>query len=139
MQKSLHAHNTEMSEVLLHQLLQTKKILFILKQKLLCRILSMVIMYLNIICLILDILLPYLIMHQSFVNTPPPTGKGGDCDLSVFIALLQTPPRGQNEIETMLFAPPFTLENLSGVSVLISKSHYIPCTDALIKSFLEMT
>ena len=30
-----------------------------------------------------------VVMHQSFVTTaPPPTGKGGDCDLSAFSALL---------------------------------------------------
>ena len=33
--------------------------------------------------------LPGHLMHQSFVTTaPPPTGKGGDYDFSVFNALV---------------------------------------------------
>ena len=50
-------------------------------------------------------------MHQSFVTmAPPPMGKGGDYDFSVFNALLYTPPPGDKlEVKTMLFALPFSI------------------------------
>ena len=56
------------------------------------------------------------IMHQSFVTTAtPPKGKGGDYDFSL-------------EVKTLIFAPPFAIEYLPGVRILMSKPHYFPCT-----------
>ena len=59
------------------------------------------------------------IMHQSFVSTAPaPTGMGGDSDFSLFRALVWAPPCGdQLMVTTLLLAPPYTTENLTGVSV----------------------
>ena len=66
-----------------------------------------------------------LIMHQSFVTiAPPPTGKGGDYDFQC--PAKSPPPRGKLEVKTLLFAPPFTIENLSGVRILISNPVIFP-------------
>ena len=55
-------------------------------------------------------------MHQSFVSTAsPPTGMGGDSDRSLFRALIEAPPCGDKlMVTTLLLAPPYTAENLSG-------------------------
>ena len=55
-------------------------------------------------------------MHQSFVSTaPPPTGMGGDSDPSLYRALIQAPPCTDKLIvTTLLLAPPYTIEKLTG-------------------------
>ena len=70
-------------------------------------------------------------MHQSFVSTdPPPSGKGGDYDFSVFNALLSTPPQVDKlEVKTMLFALPLSIENLPGVREHQTLSFPLHCWD----------
>ena len=65
------------------------------------------------------------LMHQSFVNTaPPPMGKGGDYDFSCY----ELHPQGELEVKTLLFAPPFAIENLPGERILMIKPPQFPCT-----------
>ena len=68
------------------------------------------------------------VMHQSFVSTvPPPTGMGGDNDFSFFRALVLAPPCVDKlMVTTVLLAPPFTTENLTGTAGTIKI--FLPCT-----------
>ena len=72
-------------------------------------------------------------MHKSFVTTAhPPKGKGGDCGISAFSALLCYKPHTQGAnsgFKTLLFGLTLEIENCPGVRILMHKKpRNSPCT-----------
>ena len=82
-------------------------------------------------------------MHKSFVTTAhPPTGKGGDCGISAFSALLFAAHTGGKlgggggGVKILLFGLTLEIENCPGVRIVMHKKNprHSSCTaDALDK------
>ena len=75
-------------------------------------------------------ILPYFIQNNAPVicnHCSPTYGEGRGLCLFKFPCPAMSPtPRGKLEVKTLLFAPPFTIENLPGIRILMSKSCHIP-------------
>ena len=63
----------------------------------------------------------------SFSEEMDTMEKGGDYDLSFQCPAISPTARGNLEVKTLLFAPPFAKENLPGVRILMSKPCHFPC------------